>query len=74
MRGTRNNYYCDSSYGDCGSEMSTMAGPEMLFGWHWTFDSGLNTSFAFGLAKRLDGNNGSDDPEVNGYFRVGNAV
>lgn len=63
----------------CGSNMSTHTwfGPELLFGWHWNFDSGLNISWAFGLAKHVsDSNNdgsttSSDNPDVNGYFRVG---
>jgi len=71
IRTTKDDYYAYDCY-DCGSSMSTSwAGPEMLFGWHWTFDSGLNTQIAFGLAKRM---NGSDhDTEANGYFRVGYA-
>jgi hypothetical protein len=57
---------------DCSSSMSdSWVGPQLLFGWHWTFDSGLNTSFAFGVAKRMD--SGSDEPDANGYFRVGYA-
>ena len=47
----------------------------MLFGWHWTFDSGLNVALAFGVAKRLDPNTTTygDGVEANGYFRVGYA-
>jgi hypothetical protein len=79
MRGTRNNYYCDSSYGDCGSEMSTMAGPEVLFGWHWTFDSGLNVAAAIGAARDLNtqtdeyGYSSSETVTPAGYFRIGYA-
>ena len=66
-------YYAADCY-DCSSyteSSNTWAGPQLLFGWQWTFDSGLNTSFAFGVAKRM---NGSDnDTDANGYFRVGYA-
>jgi hypothetical protein len=62
---------------DCTSSMSTSwAGPQLMIGWQWMFDSGLNMSAAFGLAKKLDGADSeysSDDPEANGYFRVGYA-
>jgi hypothetical protein len=53
-------------------------GPQVNFGWHWTFDSGLNFAFAVGVARRLE----STDPdsesyespiEPTGYFRVGYA-
>ena len=51
------------------------AGIEMLFGWQWTFDSGLNVAMAFGVAKHLATNqmSSSDDADANGYFRVGYA-
>jgi hypothetical protein len=57
--------YCSSS------ETDSWAGPQLLFGWHWTFDSGLNVQFAFGVAKQM----GNDDRETdaNGYFRFGYA-
>lgn len=77
MRGSKSKY-CDSSYGDC--SMDTFAGPEMLFGWHWSFDSGLNVAAAFGAARDLnaENDNGYDydsGPEVEpvGYFRIGYA-
>jgi len=66
-------YYAADCY-DCSSyseSADTWAGPQLLFGWHWTFDSGLNTSFAFGVAKRMDGSD--NDVDANGYFRVGYA-
>lgn len=81
MRGEKNNYYCDSySAGDCGSEMSTMAGPSMVFGWHWTFDSGLNVAAAFGAARNLNqepmdeyGYSSGEEVVPSGYFRIGYA-
>lgn len=45
-------------------------GPQLLLGWHWTFDSGLNLAMAFGVAKRFSDDNETD---ANGYFRVGYA-
>ena len=68
----------DNSYGDCYdcSSMSsdTMVGPEMLFGWHWSFDSGLNVAAAFGAARNLDNQDEyGDGVEPAGYFRIGYA-
>ncbi|HSD90742.1 MAG TPA: hypothetical protein VLB44_24625 [Kofleriaceae bacterium] len=60
---------------DCSSTMSeTWSGPQMMFGWHWTFDSGLNVAFAGGVAKRMTGQNQyGENTEGNAYFRVGYA-
>lgn len=52
------------------------AGPEVLFGWHWTFDSGLNISWAVGVARHVADNQMQYDGggmDANGYFRVGYA-
>jgi len=76
MRGARSNY-CDSTYGDC--SMETQAGPEMLFGWHWTFDSGLNVAAAVGAARNLNqqmdeyGYSSGEEVLPAGYFRIGYA-
>jgi len=77
MRGSKSNY-CDSSHGDC--SMDTFAGPEMMFGWHWSFDSGLNVAAAFGAARDLNAAEGGEydydsgpDVEPVGYFRIGYA-
>lgn len=54
-------------------------GPQVLFGWHWTFESGLNASMALGAGRDFNKDEDSDgyDDEseqfVNGYFRVGYA-
>ncbi len=65
----------DCSYGST-TGTKTWAGPEVLFGWSWLFDSGLNVSAAFGAVKRI-GDNGdsyaSRSPDPAGYFRVGYA-
>lgn len=66
MRSTSNDCY------DCSMDTSSWTGPQLLFGWQSTFDSGLNLSTAFGVAKHMGGD---DDhaTDVNGYFRVGYA-
>lgn len=74
MRTTDEDNY--AYYSDCidycsMDSSSSWVGPQLMFGWHWTFDSGLNTSFAFGVAKRVGDND--SDPDANGYFRVGYA-
>jgi hypothetical protein len=68
-------YDASGNYMSCGSDTHRWAGPEMLFGWQSTFDSGLTVQWAFGVAKRMATNDSSssDDTDVNGYFRVGYA-
>jgi len=47
---------------------------EMMVGWHWSFDSGLNMAMAFGASRELSNSNGqaaSDNPHPAGYFRIG---
>ena len=69
----------DCAYGSTSSTTTTRtwAGPEVMVGWAWMFDSGLNVSAAFGAAKRMIDSNtdsySSDQPEPVGYFRVGYA-
>lgn len=70
---TSNNYGYDIDYHGSYSQMDTSSswvGPQLLFGWQWTFDSGLNVAFAFGVAKQMTGDG---DTDGNGYFRVGYA-
>jgi len=67
---------CYSTDPSCSSGMThRWAGPEMLFGWQSTFDSGLTVQWAFGVAKHMATNwdDSSDGTDVNGYFRVGYA-
>jgi hypothetical protein len=45
-------------------------GPEVMFGWHWMFDSGLNVAMALGALRGMDGDS---DAEPTGYFRIGYA-
>ena len=55
-------------------EVDSEVGPQVLVGWHWMWDSGLNLSMAFGA-----GRNWSTDEEYeskifpNGYLRFGYA-
>jgi hypothetical protein len=65
----------DECYDCYSSDMSTTwSGPQMMFGWHWTFDSGLNVAFAAGAARRMTNQDDyGSDAEFNGYFRVGYA-
>jgi len=79
-RSTRDRIYYDGAcaeYAYCAPSdpRDNWAGIEMLFGWQWTFDSGLNVAMAFGVVKHLESNHSgsSDDADANGYFRVGYA-
>jgi len=65
--------FCDF---DCSDKPSL--GPSVVFGWHWTFDSGLNVAAAFGLMRNINKQDTMDfdsgsDIEPSGYFRVGYA-
>jgi hypothetical protein len=55
-------------------EMAEAAiGPQAMFGWHWSFDSGANVAFAFGAFRPIGDDKSADDVQVSGYFRVGYA-
>ena len=71
---TDKNSYCDVAYsgGSCMSSTDVMVGPEVMFGWHWTFDSGFNVAMAFGAARNI-ATKDSEDVQPVGYFRVGYA-
>ena len=65
--------FCDF---DCGNRASV--GPSVVFGWHWTFDSGLNVAAAFGIMRNINNDrmnefDGGEQIEPSGYFRVGYA-
>jgi hypothetical protein len=75
IRSEREYDYAYDCY-DCSYESmsTTWSGPQMMFGWHWTFDSGLNVAFAGGVAKRMTNTNEyGENVEGNAYFRVGYA-
>jgi hypothetical protein len=65
---------CD---GCCSSSSTTTTQFEMMIGWSWLFDNGLNMSMAAGIARNLNNNDGGSDvmDEISpaGYFRVGYA-
>jgi hypothetical protein len=58
---------------DCDDCRDASTGPEMLFGWHWMFDSGLNVSMALGALRNMNSSSRSIDAEPTGYFRIGYA-
>ena len=68
------NYDCGSASGD---STEVMVGPQVLFGWHRSFDSGLNVAAAVGVARNLSSDamsyNGEPDVQPVGYVRVGYA-
>jgi hypothetical protein len=61
-----------SASGDS-SDTITMFGPQMLVGWHWSWDSGLNFALAAGAGRNWGKSNDWNDPGVfpNGYMRFG---
>ena len=90
VRGSRSRYAYDAvspcapnddCVGSSGSgsydSSDTIVGPQVLFGWHRSFDSGLNVAAAVGVARNLssDAMSYSGEPDVQpvGYFRVGYA-
>ena len=50
-------------------------GPQVLVGWHWTWDSGFNVAVASGFGRNLsensDGTEGDGELFFNGYLRFG---
>lgn len=49
------------------------AGPQVLVGWHWTWDSGLNFALAAGMGRNWSGDDEYDKVFGNGYMRFGYA-
>jgi hypothetical protein len=70
LRQTKHDY-CYDCYSTDSMETDSWVGPQLMFGWQWTFDSGLNVQFAAGFAKQMG--NSNQDTDGNGYFRVGYA-
>ena len=58
--------------GSC-MQPSPNVGPQVMFGWHWSFDSGANVAMAFGAFRPMNDGKTKDDVEPAGYFRVGYA-
>ena len=51
-------------------------GPQVLVGWHWSWDSGLNVAAAFGAGRNIAAEDNSEDFDsdeifANGYLRFG---
>ncbi len=57
------------------SYSNTTFGPQVLGGWQWRFDSGLNAAVAFGVGRDLNRDDGefADSTFPNGYLRFGYA-
>jgi len=79
VRASSKQAYSDA-YGNSspGQETEVTGGPQMLFGWQMTWDSGFSVAAAAGIGRNLahdDDEYDYDDDEVffNGYFRVGYA-
>lgn len=60
-------------YESRGETMETAAGPQMLVGWHWTWDSGLNVAFAGGIGRNWSTEDEYEKIFANGYLRFGYA-
>jgi hypothetical protein len=64
-------------FSESGGYSSTTFGPQVLVGWHWTWDSGLNIAAAVGVGRdwssRSDGDSYYDKEQIfaNGYLRFG---
>jgi len=65
--------------GDGDVEGNTTVGPQVLVGWHWIWDSGLNLAVAAGVGRNWSSDDSEDsshdDEELfpNGYLRFGYA-
>ncbi len=72
MRSEMNND-SGASYGYESEKDPPVFGPQMLVGWHWSWDSGLNVAMALGAGRDLNHRDpyGGDPLFANGYFRVG---
>jgi hypothetical protein len=75
-RATRHHAYNELTYsydGPARTEHTT--GPQLLLGWQWMWDSGLNLAFASGFGRDWGDSKGSDDTGIfyNGYVRLGYA-
>ncbi|MCX5746285.1 MAG: hypothetical protein NT062_27725 [Proteobacteria bacterium] len=66
--------------GDATPVAHTFSGPEMLVGWHWTFDSGLSIATAIGVMRNTSTQmststyDSSSEPMPTGYVRLGVAL
>jgi hypothetical protein len=58
---------------DCMEKPAPNVGPQVMFGWHWSFDSGANVAIAMGAFRPMNDGKTKDDVEPAGYFRIGYA-
>ena len=58
---------------DGGRSTSSTMGPQMLVGWHWTWDSGFNVALAGGIGRNWSSDAEYDKVFPNGYLRFGYA-
>lgn len=58
-----------------GDDIDSTVGPQVLLGWHWSWDSGLNLAMAFGAGRNWSTDEEEYESEVfpNGYLRFGYA-
>jgi hypothetical protein len=73
-----NTYNYDAATGTetTGTTNTTQFGPQVLVGWHWTWESGFNVAIAAGVGRNLEhkaGDYSSDEYIPNGYMRFGYA-
>lgn len=71
----QSSYNCSGCAGN-GSDISDTVstyGPQMLVGWHWTWDSGLNFALAAGIGRNWASDSDYSEPFGNGYMRFGYA-
>ena len=54
-------------------ESTSTVGPQVLAGWAWMWDSGLNVSFALGAGRNFSSDDEYDEVFANGYLRFGYA-
>ena len=58
-----------------GDDIDSTLGPQVLLGWHWSWDRGLNLAIAGGIGRNWSTDENEYEPEVfpNGYMRFGYA-
>ncbi|MBP9086947.1 MAG: hypothetical protein KBG15_12570 [Kofleriaceae bacterium] len=67
--------YYSSSPGGCSTTTESQTGPQVLVGYHVSYDSGFSMAAAFGIQRNLTSTSeyGGDEILPAGYFRVGYA-
>jgi hypothetical protein len=68
----------ESALGTEKATTTTVFGPQMLLGWHWSWDSGFNMAVALGAGRNFSADKNADGSSNNdvfaaGYLRVGYA-